>query len=282
MLAVLASKALTNVKQCLEAEAFSLTQSKVVVSTEHEAVNQAENEETREHELDLGTTSTMLRKAASSFMTVLPPSLLLKVSEMDSAQGSLIGEERKLIEGVTSTRRRELVAGRVLARELMAQMGHAPSPITQSDGAPVWPTGLCGSISHTASHVAVAMAPTANLDSVGIDIEDGRNLGKAASGIGAADEIELIVAHPFAGDREAAARLLFSAKEALFKCQAPLSGNTDLDFTDVRLDLTPDGIFRGLPTGNIERSTLQAIIATRVLLKQFQGLMLAVAWIPKI
>src|SRR5262249_45108131 len=144
---------------------------------------------------------------------------------------------------------------------------------------PAWPAGLCGSIAHSASHVAVAMALTSQLRSVGIDIEDGRSLDGATNDVATAEEIDCLVAHPLAGNAERAARLVFSAKETIYKCQAPLSGNACLSFTEVRLEMAAGGGLKVYPTAPLGPSTTTIISEISVLFKIFQGLTLAIAWI---
>lgn len=213
-------------------------------------------------------------------MVTLPASVIVKVSSVRAAWGQLMRGETTLLEGATPARQREIVAGRVLARSVMTQMGRAESPVTQHPGgAPAWPFGLCGSIAHSATHVAVAIAPTSHVTSVGIDIEDGRNLGSAAKDIAIVDEIKDLVGHPFAGNSEGAVRLVFSAKEALFKCQSPLTGNTRLGFLDVRLHLAPSCVLRANPEATVERSVATVVARSSIIFQRKQGVTLAVAWI---
>ncbi len=214
-------------------------------------------------------------------MTSLPQSLVLKVCVISAAQGSLVGDEFELLEAANGTRQRELIAGRTLARRVMAEMGFAEAPVGRMpDGSPAWPPGLCGSIAHSHRHVAVAIAPILDVQAIGIDIEDGRDLGDAASDIGSAAEIDEATAHPFAGNREGAARLLFSAKEALYKCQAPLTGNTGLDFREIRLDLLPELLFAAKPTGTLDQATAEIVPRVRIEFQQIQKVIVAAAWLP--
>lgn len=215
-------------------------------------------------------------------MAKLPSSIHLKVSLIKAAHGPLMAEELSLVDGTAPTRQREIVAGRVLARSVMTDLGLAEAPITQSSsGAPVWPPGLCGSIAHSATHVAVAIAPTSSIRSVGIDIEDGRNLDSAAKEIGEADEISCLMSHPLAKGGDGAARLLFSAKEALFKCQSVLTGNTALRFAEVRLYATGIGVLRAAPNVILEQVTATAVMKSETVLQEYQGVILAITWIAR-
>lgn len=115
-------------------------------------------------------------------------------------------------------------------------------PIGES-GAPVWPVGLTGSISHTDSLAIAAVARGAGVAGIGIDYEP-------VVSHEVADEIEKLV---FADRREAQvgrglefgmswpqlATLTFSAKESLYKALRPLVGRF-FEFHDARLiELTP-------------------------------------------
>ena len=224
----------------------------------------------------------MHQKRYFRVMTNLPLSLVLKVCGISAAQGSLVGGEFELLERANGTRQRELIAGRTLARRAMAEIGFAEAPVGRMpDGSPAWPSGLCGSIAHSHRHVAVAIAPISDVRALGIDIEDGRDLGAAAIGVASAAEIEGAVVHPFASDREGAARLLFSAKEALYKCQAPLTGNTGLDFPEIRLDLRPGLLFAAEATGALDRATAEIVPRIRIEFQQIQGVIVATAWLPR-
>jgi 4'-phosphopantetheinyl transferase EntD len=225
--------------------------------------------------------SSMRQNRYFKIMTNLPLSVVLKVCGIGAAQGSLVGSEFQLLEGAKATRQRELIAGRTLARRAMAEMGLAEASVGQlPDGSPAWPTGLCGSIAHSHRHVAVAIAPVADVRAIGIDIEDGRDLGAAAAGVASVAEIEGAIAHPLAGDREGAARLLFSAKEALYKCQAPLTGNTTLDFLEIRLNLQSGRLFAAEATGALDRATAEIIQRVRIEFQEIQGVIVVAAWLP--
>jgi 4'-phosphopantetheinyl transferase EntD len=214
-------------------------------------------------------------------MINLPLSLVLKVCSISAAQGSLLGHEFQLLDGTTATRQRELIAGRTLAHRAMAEMGLAPAAVGQmSDGSPAWPAGLCGSIAHSHRHIAVAIAPLLDAQSIGIDIEDGRDLGAATPSIASTAEIEGALAHPLAGDQERAARLLFSAKESVYKCQAPLTGDTGLDFLEIRLDLRPELLFAAEAMGSVDGATAKIIRRIRLEFQQIQGVIIAIAWLP--
>jgi len=93
-----------------------------------------------------------------------------------------------------------------------------------------WPAGLVGSVTHKGALILVAIAPSANCNGIGIDLE------RHISG-----EIEAITDDiapeglPRRLPRDVAATIAFSAKEAIFKAQFGLTGKP-LEFRDVELD----------------------------------------------
>ena len=102
-------------------------------------------------------------------------------------------------------------------------------------GAPVWPLGLTGSITHTDDFASAAVASTAAVVSLGIDTEwvmseqQARNVGNLV-----ASSIELQRCRSAGIGPMEALTLVFSAKESIFKCLHPLVGRL-FDFDDVRL-----------------------------------------------
>jgi 4'-phosphopantetheinyl transferase EntD len=146
------------------------------------------------------------------------------------------GDENALREGESASRvsgaRRASGAARIVARELLARFGYADATIpTGEGGAPIWPTGVVGSLTHDDDVAVAAVALRRNFASIGIDVEPARELP--------ADLLELIAS---AGERHAMggdllqARLLFAAKEAAYKAVYPLDG-TFLEFQDIEVDL---------------------------------------------
>ena len=192
----------------------------------------------------------------------------------------MLVEERGLLVNATRARQREIVAGRVLAHGLMVRAGFAIEPVfRQATGAPMWPAGVCGSIAHSHDTVAVVLAPVSAVLSLGIDIEDGRDLDAATTDIADRDELEVVMRHGFAADPAAAARFVFCAKEALFKCQSSVTGDVDLEFSEVRIQRDADGRLRGVPNPAVQVEIARNVQAARLNIVEAQGVMAVVAWI---
>jgi len=109
----------------------------------------------------------------------------------------------------------------------MGCMGIGRSPA----GAPLWPDGFAGSLAHDDEMAVAAIARTADIPSLGIDVEPAEPLP---------DEIAPLVVMPadvLAGvDPRLATRLLFSAKEAVYKAAYPLDGKV-LGYEDISVDI---------------------------------------------
>ena len=156
----------------------------------------------------------------------------------------LYPEEEASIADAVDSRRREFTSVRVCARRSLARLGHAPAPLVPGvDGAPGWPQGLVGSMTHRIGYRAAALARAEDVGAVGIDAEPHLPLPSGVEEAVALPEErrridELRADYPlFAWDR-----LLFSAKESLYKAWYPLTGQR-LGFEDATVRLDPDGSF---------------------------------------
>lgn len=152
--------------------------------------------------------------------------------EISKIEGMLFADERAYIGNAVSSRVQEFTAGRVLARKSLAKWGKENSPIlVGKNRMPIFPETTIGSISHTAKYVAVVSAQANVLASIGIDIE---HIGKVTEDLWhlllKPDEIAFVKKNGEAFW----ATLFFSAKEAFFKMQYPLTQQM-LDFKDVEI-----------------------------------------------
>lgn len=134
-------------------------------------------------------------------------------------------------------RRHEFSAGRAAARQAMAELSLPPCAIPQGrDRAPIWPDGITGSISHSASDCLAVVWPVAQ-QGIGIDLEPAVPL-----------ETELwpIILRPeeqknlkSAADPAMQAKRIFAIKEAVYKAQYPLSRQL-FGFEAISVTLMPD------------------------------------------
>ncbi|MEM9355440.1 MAG: 4'-phosphopantetheinyl transferase superfamily protein [Pseudomonadota bacterium] len=146
--------------------------------------------------------------------------------------------EAQAVAGAVEKRRREFAIGRELARRALARFSYENITIPAgSDRAPVWPTGIVGSISHSDQVCAVAVAQlSGGIASVGLDIEEAKPLSPDLweTVMSPAERARL----PMVPDLEQGLleMVVFSAKEASYKCQYQLSREF-FDFSDFTVSL---------------------------------------------
>jgi 4'-phosphopantetheinyl transferase EntD len=138
-------------------------------------------------------------------------------------------------------RQRDFATGRLLARSLLAQMGVAPTPIAVGpNGEPCWPSEFAGSVSHSNGYCAVAVARQADATSLGLDIEPALPLEPTLlTTVCVERELRWLRSMP-PSERHLLARLVFSAKECVYKCQYPVT-RMHLEFEDLEVQLDHPG-----------------------------------------
>ena len=150
----------------------------------------------------------------------LPAGLAWATSAPDEDRRALFPVESRAIAKAVPSRKAEFAGGRIAARAALDKLGCAPVPIAVGEGrAPVWPKGFTGSITHTDDMCLAIVGRTAQVRSIGINLD--RDSPLPADVI---REVALSSELPAGGDLALAARRLFSAKEALFKAQYPMTG----------------------------------------------------------
>ncbi len=149
---------------------------------------------------------------------------------------ALWADERPAIANAGAKRRRDFIAGRVMARQAMAAIGLPEVAIPMAaDRAPVWPVGLVGSISHCDSLCVAVVARTSDLGAIGIDVEENTALEPELwAEICTPQEIAWLQTQPPA-NRGPLVKQIFSAKEAVYKALYP-STRQFLEFSDVTID----------------------------------------------
>lgn len=152
----------------------------------------------------------------------------------------LYPEERAVVARAVAKRRREFTAVRVCARRAMEKLGVAPAPILPGTrGAPGWPEGLLGSMTHCTGYCAAALVRAGDLASLGIDAEPHEALPEGVlDAVAAPGERERVRALSAAHPAVHWDRLLFSAKESVYKAWFPLTGRW-LDFLEADVEIRP-------------------------------------------
>ncbi|WP_328477902.1 4'-phosphopantetheinyl transferase superfamily protein [Streptomyces sp. NBC_00377] len=152
----------------------------------------------------------------------------------------LYPQEEALVARAVTKRRREFTVVRSCARHAMEKLGVPPQPVLPGErGAPQWPDGLTGSMTHCEGYCSAALVRAADLASLGIDAEPHAPLPEGVlSAVALPTEAERL--GTLAAERPEVHwdRLLFSAKESVYKAWFPLTRKW-LDFSEADIDLTP-------------------------------------------
>ena len=136
----------------------------------------------------------------------------------------------------TQKRQREFLAGRWCAKQALQCLGAGSTHVAMAeDRAPIWPDGVVGSITHTGNFAAAAVAWAADIAGVGIDSEEIIDPAAARDIADICMVDEAMLFEPAHGRSFCEfCTLVFSAKEAVFKCLFPLARKF-LEFSDVRI-----------------------------------------------
>jgi 4'-phosphopantetheinyl transferase EntD len=152
----------------------------------------------------------------------------------------LFPEEVAFVAGAVEKRRREFATVRECARRSLARIGHPPVPLLPGErGAPVWPAGLVGRMTHCEGYAAAAIGRASDVHALGIDAEPHAPLPAGVLDMialpGERCQLDDLHAHR---DGIRWDRLLFSAKESVYKCWFPMMG-TWLGFEDAEVTFDP-------------------------------------------
>lgn len=189
--------------------------------------------------------ASSLPDARSLARPLLPGSVALAAADPGQVQPPAWPEERAALTRARPERLREFDAGRAAARRAMAELGMTPAAVLHGiDRAPVWPEGLTGSITHGAGACLAAVAHRYDVQALGIDLEEEAPLAPEIVGtVCTPEEQERLDALP-PEQRGYRARLIFSAKEAAYKAQYPLSQELfDFHTLDIGFDDDAPGRF---------------------------------------
>jgi 4'-phosphopantetheinyl transferase EntD len=146
-------------------------------------------------------------------------------------------EEEIHVARAGEVRRRDFALGRSCARAALKPLGFGQAVIPKAQaGAPVWPPGLLGSITHTKAYAAALAGRSRDFCLIGVDAERVGGIGedlwpRLFSG---AEREQLLMTR----DRSLMATLLFSAKEACYKAWQLKAAPA---FRDIHIALEEDG-----------------------------------------
>lgn len=171
---------------------------------------------------------------------LLPPGTAVAEAFADRDGEPVFPGEESAVARAVESRRREFVTARRCARTALAALGIPAAPIpTGPNRDPTWPAGVVGSITHCAGYRGAAVAGRGVLASLGIDAEPHAPLpddvlDAVTVPAERAQLARLAARHP----ATCWDRLLFSAKESVFKAWFPLTRRM-LGFEEAELSVDP-------------------------------------------
>ncbi|MBO3744792.1 4'-phosphopantetheinyl transferase superfamily protein [Streptosporangiaceae bacterium NEAU-GS5] len=175
---------------------------------------------------------------------LLPGGVAAREAFGDPPGPPLFPEEEALVARAVDKRRREFATVRRCARTALADLGFPAAPILRgARGAPTWPSGVVGSMTHCDGYRAAAVAHESAVPTIGLDAEPNEPLPDGVLGM-----VSLPEEHGWLKELGAAAphvrwdRLLFSAKESVYKAWFPLTRRW-LGFEEAVVTPALDGTF---------------------------------------
>ncbi len=185
--------------------------------------------------------SACLKRLGQRLERLMGNRIGLACSTIDAPICDLYPEELVAVHRAVPKRQREFAAGRINARRAMTRIGEPAVCIPSGeDRSPVWPAHLSGSISHTDEACVAVVALRSTSRSLGIDLEADRPLPTDLWPIICTPEELAAIRYRASNEQAHWALRLFSAKEAIYKWQYPLTGYM-LDFHQVQLTWLSDG-----------------------------------------
>lgn len=153
--------------------------------------------------------------------------------------GTLTAEEKVFVDGAPHRRLHEFALGRRCARSALMQLGIIASVPASPRGYPLWPPEIVGSISHCDRLCVAVACKNSNVVGVGIDVEVVTDVTPELLPLIAVEsERRFLKEEP-----DFPVSVLFSAKEAAFKCWFPKT-HFYLGFLDVEVRVSRTGSFR--------------------------------------
>lgn len=178
------------------------------------------------------------RLGLTALSNLLPEDVVVVETRRGLVRTELSEAEQRRIASALPKRRDEFTTGRACARLALERLGAPRAEVPSgSAGEPLWPPDVVGSITHCETYRACAVAWKTSIDSIGIDAEENEPLPD-----GVLDRISSAAERSLMPGGKADAcldRVLFSAKEAVYKAWYPLSHEW-LGFHDVHLELDVD------------------------------------------
>ena len=155
--------------------------------------------------------------------SLFPDCVATACCRIADADGSIDPAEYSNIKHAVEARQQEFSAGRMCARQVLKHLDVFAGPLRKLPNRSIsWPEGIIGTVSHNEIWCGAAVARRCDVAGIGLDIETVARIGeKLWRRILTTEERTWLDRQPAAESQQWAA-LIFSAKEAVYKCIAAL------------------------------------------------------------
>lgn len=166
---------------------------------------------------------------ACALRSFAPPAILVDHRLIAAGdEDALLADEAATI---APTRRRASGAARIVARKLAQRLGCEDMTLPRDEAGVVrWPPGIVGSLAHDERVAVAALARSADIAALGIDVEPAAPLPPDMLDLVASPLERALFADPQHG------RIVFCVKEAVYKALYP-GDRQFLEFEDIAVDL---------------------------------------------
>jgi 4'-phosphopantetheinyl transferase EntD len=156
---------------------------------------------------------------------ILPDDVVAVAAHEDVGGVELFPAETAALGNAVEKRRREFATVRACARTAYQRLGVPAVPVVPGErGEPSWADGVVGSITHCDGYRACALARASSFASIGIDAEPNAPLPAGVLGdVARPEERPALAELARLAPHVHWDRLLFSAKEAVYKAWFPLA-----------------------------------------------------------
>jgi 4'-phosphopantetheinyl transferase EntD len=193
---------------------------------------------------------------------LFPPMAVAAYELRGTANPAMLLPEEAAACGIFRAKRlEEFTAGRLCARGALGEFGLARFAVRRNaDQSPHWPEGIVGSITHTIGFCGAIAGSRERFAGLGIDAEIVSRVTPDVWSQALTSEDITRTAGLASTERERAAAIIFSAKEAFYKCQSSVTGAW-LDYSDVSVELNSEAADRGTFLVRAATATGRRVIA---------------------
>lgn len=166
---------------------------------------------------------------------IILPYLKFHFTKLNKGLDLLFPEEKLLTKKFESPRINSFCSGRYCAHKCLDEFGiHSTAVLMKKNGAPQWPDGFVGSISHSKKYAGAVVANKESYQSIGFDIEEVNRIQPDIWHLLFTKGEQLFLSKHTLHEQQVLATIFFSIKESFYKFSSGLTSDF-IDFLDVEV-----------------------------------------------